>query len=155
VNVQRPVSVVKMSPVLEEYTTGEQRFLVRFLWAKVLSTRDIHKEIFPVYDGQCLSPKAVHSWVQKFSQRRSEVTDDVRPGRPVQTATEAAVQRVEEMIRADRRITMDSAATALGRSHGLAYSIMYDRLKHRKVCARWVPRELNYRENMNRMGLSL
>jgi hypothetical protein len=39
-----------------------------------------------------------------------------------------------------------SAATALGSSHGLTYSIMHDLLNFREVCARWVPRELNGRE---------
>jgi hypothetical protein len=65
------------------------------------------------------------------------------------------VQRVEELIRADRRITTDSVATALGSSCGLAYSIMHDRLKFRKVCARWVPRELKHQDKLNRIGLSL
>jgi hypothetical protein len=50
---------------------------------------------------------------------------------------------------------MDSAATALGCSHGLAYSIMHDHLEFRKLWARWVPRELKHREKMNQMGLSL
>jgi hypothetical protein len=56
---------------------------------------------------------------------------------------------MEELIRADRRITIDSVATALGCSHGLAYSIMHDRLKFRKVCSRWVPKELKDLEKMN------
>jgi hypothetical protein len=29
---------------------------------KELSANDIHKEMFPVYGGKCLSRKAVHSW---------------------------------------------------------------------------------------------
>jgi hypothetical protein len=69
--------------------------------------------------------------------------------------TEATAQRVEELFRADRRITTDSVATALGRSHGMAYSIMHDRLKFRKGCARWLRRELKDRQQMNRMDLSL
>jgi hypothetical protein len=77
----------------------------------------------------------------KFSQGRSKVADDPRPGRPVEIATEVTVQRVEELILADRRMT-DSVATA----PGCAYSIVYDRLKFRKVWARWVPRELKDRE---------
>jgi hypothetical protein len=85
----------------------------------------------------------------------AQVADDARPCRPVEIATEATVQRVEELIRADTRITIDSVATALGCSHGLAYSIMHDLLKFWKVCALWVPRELKHREKMNRMGLSL
>jgi hypothetical protein len=82
-----------------------------------------------------LSFKAVHNCFDKFPQGRSKVADDARLGRPVETATETTVQRVEELIRADRRITIDSVATAVRCFHGLAYSIMHDRLKFRKVCA--------------------
>jgi transposase len=116
-------------------TTEDQNSVVRFLWAKGLDAKDIHKEMFPVYGGKCLSHKVVHNWVEKFSQERSKVADDGQPGRPVETVTEATVQRVEEFIRADRRRTIDSAATALWCSCGLAYSIMHDRLKFRKWCA--------------------
>jgi hypothetical protein len=66
-----------------------------------------------------------HNWVGKFSQGRLKVADDARPGHHVQIATEANVQRVEELIRADRRITIDSVVTALWCSHSLAYSIMH------------------------------
>jgi hypothetical protein len=107
-----------------------------FLWAKECNAKDIHKKMFPVYGGKCLSRKAVHSWVEKFSQGRSKFADDALPGCPVQIATEAIVQRVEELVRADRRITTNSIPTALGCSHGLAYSIMHDCLKFWKVCAR-------------------
>jgi hypothetical protein len=99
------------------------------LRAKGLNAKNIHKEIFPVYGGKCLLHKALHNWVEKFSQGHSKVTDDGQPGRSVETATEVTVQQVEELIRADRRITIDGVATALGCSCGLAYSIMYDHLK--------------------------
>jgi hypothetical protein len=38
-----------------------------FLWAKGLNTKDIHKEMFPVCGGKCLSHKAVHNWVANVS----------------------------------------------------------------------------------------
>jgi hypothetical protein len=57
------------------------------LWAKVLNAKDIHKELFPVYGGKCLSRKAVRNWVEKFSQGRSKVADDVRPGAEVVETT--------------------------------------------------------------------
>jgi hypothetical protein len=44
--------------------------------AKGLNVKDIHKEMFPVYGGKCLSRKTVNNWVEKFSQGRSEVSDD-------------------------------------------------------------------------------
>jgi hypothetical protein len=41
---------------------------------------------------------------------RPKVADDARPGRPVEIATQATAQRLEELIRAER-ITIDSVAT--------------------------------------------
>jgi hypothetical protein len=46
--------------MLEAYTTEEQRSIVRFLWAKGLNAKDIHKEMFPVYGGKCLSRKVAN-----------------------------------------------------------------------------------------------
>jgi hypothetical protein len=36
----------------------------------------MHKEMFPVYGGKCLSCEAVHNWVDKFSQGHLKVADD-------------------------------------------------------------------------------
>jgi hypothetical protein len=52
---------------------------VLFLWAKWLSAKNINKELFPVYSGKCLSRKAVHNCVHKFSQGHAKVADDARP----------------------------------------------------------------------------
>jgi hypothetical protein len=112
-----------MATVLEAYNTEEQHSVVSFCGQK-----NINKEMFPVYGGKCLSRKAVNNWIEKFSQGRSKIAD---------IGPEATVHRVEVLIRADR-----SEATALACSHDLAYSIMRDRFKSRKVCASWMPRDL-------------
>jgi hypothetical protein len=52
----------------------------------------------------------------------------------LKTDTEATVQRMEELIRADKWITTDRAATALGSTHGLEYSTVHDHLMFRKIC---------------------
>jgi hypothetical protein len=44
-----------MVTALEEYFTEEQRSVVRFLWAKELNAKDLHKEMFPAYGGKCSS----------------------------------------------------------------------------------------------------
>jgi hypothetical protein len=61
-------------------TKEEQCSVVGFLWAKRLCAQD---ELFPAYDGKCLSCKVVHNWVEKFPERRSKVVDDARPGAEV------------------------------------------------------------------------
>jgi hypothetical protein len=76
-----------MATVLEECSTEEYRSVVRFLWAKGLDAKDIHKEMFPLYGGECLLRKAVRKWVEKFSQGRSKVADDARPSAEVAETT--------------------------------------------------------------------
>jgi hypothetical protein len=42
------------------------------LWAKGLKAKDIHKEMFPLYDGKCLSRKAVRNRVENLSLMRRD-----------------------------------------------------------------------------------
>jgi hypothetical protein len=72
ISVHRLVSVFKMVAVFQ--STMEQQCSAEFLVGNILNTKDIHKEMFPLYGGKCLLHKAVHNWVQKFSQGRSKVT---------------------------------------------------------------------------------
>jgi hypothetical protein len=65
-----------MATVLQECATEEQHPVVRILWAKGFNEKDIRKEIFPVYGRKCLSRKAVHNSVEKFSQGSLKVADD-------------------------------------------------------------------------------
>jgi hypothetical protein len=72
-----------MVTVYGKCTTENQRDIARFfgLSFEGYSTRNGSCE-------KCLSRKAVHNWVGKFSQGRTKVSDDDRAGRPVETATE-------------------------------------------------------------------
>jgi hypothetical protein len=65
-HVQRLVLVVKIATLLKECTTEKQRSVVRFLGAKGLNAKDIHKEMCPVYGAKCLLRKAVQLWWQMF-----------------------------------------------------------------------------------------
>ena len=75
-----------MAALLNTCTTIEQRGVVRYLWAKDMAAKDIHKELLPMYGEHCLALQAVHNWVQKFSERRTSIEDEYRVGRPVERA---------------------------------------------------------------------
>ena len=79
----RQSSCYKMAAPLNTCTTIEQRGVVRFLWAKGMAGKDIHKEMLPMYGEHCLSRQAVHNWVQNFSEGRTSIEDEHRVGRPV------------------------------------------------------------------------
>jgi hypothetical protein len=58
-----------------------------------MQTKDIHKEMLPMYGKHCLSCQAVHNWVQKFLEGRRSIEDEHRAGRPVEIATPEMLRR--------------------------------------------------------------
>lgn len=144
-----------MATVLQQCTTEEQRAVVRFLWAKGLLPKEIHKEMSQIYAEHCLSRMAVYNWVEKFENGRTIIDDADRSGRPVEIGTNDTLMKVEELIRGNRRITIDEIAAEINCSHGQAYKMMHDQLNFRKVCARWVPKKLSAENQQIRMGLAL
>ncbi|GFS64223.1 uncharacterized protein TNIN_316481 [Trichonephila inaurata madagascariensis] len=81
----------------------------------------------------------VRRWCRTFSDGRQQVEDIPRAGWTRTATTDANVGKVDDMIRANRRITIDEVVEELGISHERAQSIIHDILRYRKVSARWVP----------------
>ena len=95
------------------------------------------------YGDSCLSQGRVYEWVERFQNRRQNVSDKHRSGRPVSVATETVKQQIEQRIHDYRRVTIDEIAIEFNMSHGSAYNIVHDDLRYRKVRSRWVPRQLS------------
>jgi hypothetical protein len=71
----------------------------------------------------------------------TDIADQPRCGRPRTAATEGNKQKVDELIRQDRRITAREIAVQLGVGHHAVQEMM-EILGYREVCSRWVPRLL-------------
>jgi len=53
-----------------------------------------------MYGEHCLSCQVIHNWVQKFSEWRTSIEDEHRVEGPVEFASPATLQRVQDIIRA-------------------------------------------------------
>ena len=95
-----------------------------------------------------------YKWVQAFKDGRESITDDLRSGRPVDISTPEAVQAVEDLIKSDRRVTLDEIATKLDISHGTVYAIVREKLHFSKVSCRWVSKMLTDDHKMQRLMAS-
>ena len=69
-------------------------------------------------------------------------------------STPEAVQAVEDLIKSDRRVTLDEIATNLDISHGTVYAIVREKLRFSKVSCRWVPKMLTDDHKMQRLMAS-
>uniref|UniRef100_A0A8D8SXY6 Transposase n=1 Tax=Cacopsylla melanoneura TaxID=428564 RepID=A0A8D8SXY6_9HEMI len=83
--------------------------------------------------------KNVRKWCREFAEGRKNVHDEAGRGRP--SVSDETVTKVEELLLADRRITVREIAQLIGDvSKTTVDKILTDILKYHKVCARWVPR---------------
>jgi histone-lysine N-methyltransferase SETMAR len=65
------------------------------------------------------------------------------------------VKKIDDFIRADRRVSISDIVLHTGISRGSVYTVVHDRLKFHKVSARWVPRQLKPHQQAARMAMSL
>ncbi|GFR17044.1 histone-lysine N-methyltransferase SETMAR [Trichonephila clavata] len=141
--------------VLNSWSKEEVRAVIRYEWARGVSGTEIHNRLVEVYGPGVMSKQMVRRWCRTFSDGRQQVEDIPRAGRTRTATTDANVGKVDDMIRANRRITIDEVAEELGISHERAQNIIHDILRYRKVSARWVPRQLTSTHQEQRMAVSL
>ena len=132
----------------------EQRGVIRFLLAESVKSCEILSRMQRQYGPSCMSRANFYKWVQAFKDGRESITDDLRSGRPVDVSTPEAVQAVEDLIKFDRRVTLDEIATKLDTSHGTVYAIVREKLHFSKVSCRWVPKMLTDDHKMQRLMAS-
>ena len=67
-------------------------------------------------------------------------TDDERSGRPVSSSTPEMTEKVRQIIREDRRRTIDEVGMLVEISHGTDHKILTKDLKMRRVASKFVSR---------------
>ena len=96
----------------------------------------------------------VAKWHAEFQRGRLSCDDLHRCGRPATSVNEETVEKVNELVTGDRRLSVCYIATSVGISTGSVHSILTDNLLMKKVSARWVPRMLSDVQKANRVDAS-
>ena len=81
-------------------------------------------------------------WFSRFKVGRTSTDDDELSGRPVSSSTPEMIERVRQIIREDRRRTIDEVSRLVGIIHGTCHKILTD-LKMRRVASKFMPRLLS------------
>ena len=135
------------------------RAVIRYLGLKNLSPKDIHEDMVATLGEHAPSYSMVKKWAAEFKRGRESLEDDPRPGRSVTVSTRETIDKIHDMILADRRIKQRYIATHLGISQERVQAIIHNELNMTKVSARWVPKLLGpdnkrIRHNMSRDNLA-
>ena len=114
----------------------EYRAVIRYLYLKGKTGKEIHGELADVYGSSAPSYAQVKFWVGEFKHGGTSLEDEARSGRPLDTTDEEICKKVRDLVNSDRRIQVEEIAQALGISHGTVSTILHDRLGMRKLTAR-------------------
>ena len=99
-----------------------------------------------------MNRKNVYKWCREFKSGRTTVHDEERSGRP-SIVTDELVQKVDEIVRDDRRLTLDEISALVPQiSRTVLYDVVTETLGFRKLCARWVPKQLTEQHRLNRVA---
>ena len=83
---------------IENPAACEMQSVICFLNAKNMTPAGIHRQLCDVYGEHAMSSSVVQRWVRLFNERRENVHDDPRSGRP-SVVNEDLVRAVEERIK--------------------------------------------------------
>jgi len=112
-----------------------------FLQSK--APKEIHAILIEALGEHTPSYAIVKNCVTQFKRGDFSTCDAARPGRPKTVTTPEIIEKIQELIFEDRRISAKSVAEQLGISREQVGSNIHEDLDMRKLSARWVPKCLN------------
>ncbi|KFM74683.1 hypothetical protein X975_23290, partial [Stegodyphus mimosarum] len=148
-------SHVNMAVAIDSPAKCELRAVIRFLQAEGNSAAEIHRRMSRVYGDSFMSDCVVREWCRKFKDGRTDVHDEGSQ-RCKSVATDDIVQRVGQAVKENRRFTISELSMKFPEvSRSSLYSIVTEKLRCRKVCARWVPQMLTDDHKARQMAAAL
>ena len=105
--------------------------VIEFLVKDEFPAADTHHKLQRAYGDVYMGPSSVRRWVKHFKDGNKSIQDKPCSGRPRTASTELNKKRVDEIIKEDRRVTLDAIATKLRIGHS-AVQEMIGSLDYRK-----------------------
>ena len=91
--------------------------------------------------------------MERFKGHTS-IKDEPRQGRPSEVNTPEKQQALNDLILAEKKITVEEIVQQLDISTGTAHHIICEVLKFFKVSCRWVPKMLTPEHKQNRLDIA-
>ena len=87
--------------------------VIRYLYLKGKTCKEIHGELADVYGSSAPSYAQVKFWVGEFKRGRTSSDKEARSGRPLDATDEEMCKKVRDLVYSARRIQVEEIAQAL------------------------------------------
>ena len=131
------------------------RAVIQYLYKKGMTPKEIHEDTQATLGVESPSYATVKRWVAEFKHGNMKLDDDPRSGRPCTSTSDEMLEKVQDMVMDDRRVTTRTIAEALQISQERVQHILSHILGMNKVSSHWVPRLLTVNQKQERVKLSI
>ena len=76
----------------------EYRAVIRYLYLKGKTGKEIHGELADVYGSSAPSYAQIKFWVGEFKRGRTSLEDEARSGRPLDATDEEMCKKVRDLV---------------------------------------------------------
>ena len=129
----------------------EQRAAVKFCFLLGKSASETIVMLKTAYGDAALSKTRVYEWFSRFKNGEMSIEDPPRSGRPATSSSDENVDKINALIREDRRQTIDQLCEMSGISWSLIQRILSEDLHMGRVAAKFVPRLLTGEQRERRL----
>ena len=132
--------------------TIEQRINIKYCVKLGKTATETLKMLCDVYGDSSMSRTRVFEWHKQFVEGRKDVEDDPKSGRPCTSTTDTNIEKVPQLVRSDRRLTIRVIANEVGMDKKTVCTILVDTLDMQKVCAKMAPTLLTEQQKAQRLN---
>jgi transposase len=94
------------------------------------SAKETHEMLKLIYGDAAVTMKTVYKWFERFRNGCESVESEERSGRSSTSKSQENIERVSEMIRSNRRMTIKKVSEDLNVSFGSVQKYFNNRFKH-------------------------
>lgn len=129
----------------------EQRAAVKFCFLLGKKASETVQMLKTAYKDDAMCQAQVYSWFTRFKNGEMSIDDQLRSGRPSTSRTDENVQKINELVREDRRRTIEELEELSGVSWSSIQRILSEDLGMSRVAAKFVPRLLTDQQKERRI----
>ena len=122
--------------------TLEERYAIKFCFKLGKNATETYGMLQTAFWPSCMNRASVFEWNKRFKEGRESVRDDERCWRSKEVRTLMLIGQIKNFIDKDHLVSKETITAQFDVSVVTAHTIIFEELKMRKICAKFVPRVL-------------
>ena len=137
--------------IVKKMEKKEFRVLIKYCFLKGKNTVEAKAWLDNEFPDSAPAKETVVKWYAKFKRGEMSTEDGERSGRPKEAVTTENITKIHKLILNDRKLKLNDIADIVKISSERVHHIIHEYLDMRKLCAKWVPRELTIHQKQQRV----